>query len=244
MKSTIAIIYFVLLSNLLLVQHSTAARIIYENNLQQAIPEDWQILNPDWSSTSQGWRGAKHNGNWAILQSPIQLPENYEITFSSQLEAGSVLVEVMLNLAVDEHSAGQMYRYLGVLYGALNKTLQFEDRSLYAPAYMGEEHYSAQTEDNIGRLPQAHIEISTNWVDWRILKLGSDIYIWLNQEEIAHYSDRLNVVPNKGRLGFVVNGSVYLKNLKVRALDPEEIKKPEYFNNKASLWNRGYILFQ
>lgn len=69
MKSAIAIIYFALLSNLLLVQHSTAARIIYENNLQQAIPEDWQILNPDWSSTDQGWKGTKHNGNWAMLQS-------------------------------------------------------------------------------------------------------------------------------------------------------------------------------
>lgn len=183
----------------------------------------WTAINGDWTAESYNLTGKK-NKHWAIITLNKQLPENYTLTFSSQVQEGTYLLEVMLNI--------KEQAFLGILYNTLDKKLQIEDRKLFKGEEIIKENAFIRTKNNIGKLPKVALIPTTEWVTWQIQKIDNHLYIWLNNEEYFHYEDHTTHLQSRGQLGFAINGQATIKDLNITPLKGKTPPHPTDFKSK------------
>ncbi|MDM1354843.1 hypothetical protein [Myroides marinus] len=186
----------------------------------------WAVVNGEWSAQDTLLEGTK-NQYWAIVNLHKKLPDNYSITFSSQVKDGTYLFEIMLDI--------KDQAFLGILYNTLDKKIQIEDRKLYSAEEVEKENAYIRTKNHIGQLPKYELKPSTKWVDWKIEKRNNQLYIWINQEEYVHYQNNHNLLQTKGQLGFAINGNAKIKNIVITPLKQADLLSPIEFKEKPKV---------
>lgn len=207
-------------------------KVIFEENFRKDdLRKNWLSLNGDWNVKDLTIQGNK-DANWAILLCNKPLPENYILTFSSLVETGTYLFEVMLNL---NHN-----KFLGILLNQFENRVSIEDRGLFANVdATGSFIHSV---GHIGTMPKVERPKEHTWQDWKIQRAGNELFIWINNEAITSFKDSTGFVKPKGQFGFAINGKASIRHVKLIKTKGESSVPPKDFKGKPRI--KPFFVFE
>ncbi|WP_219225232.1 hypothetical protein [Pedobacter antarcticus] len=206
--------------------------VFKENNWENKFDKRWLLMNGVVQAGTRELQISKDR-NWAILLNNTTLPENYILTFSTRVEPGTYLFELMLNLS------GQ--HFLGILNNQLESRVAIEDRSLFAnPDKVGS---YIHTTGHVGLLPKVELPAKFEaWQDWRVQKSGNQVFVWINGEEIITFKDTKGIMKAGGQFGFAVNGKASVSNVQLFKAVGDAAMPPLTFKGKPPV--RTWFVFE
>jgi len=197
-------------------------KVMYHEKFNQnSLSKNWQQVNGDWVIKNDTLYG-KSNREWAVLLYKRSLPENYILSFSMLADPKAYLFELMTNLN-DNH-------FLGILLNQLENRVAIEDRAFFPKGNnMGS---YIHTKGHIGQLPKVAKTAEEIWINWKVQKTGSQIFIWMNDEEIIALNDTRGFVKPKGKFGFAINGKAKIKSVTLSKTRGENNLPPYNFKGR------------
>ncbi len=208
---------------------SSPKKLVFRDDFSKGkLSQKWDIVNGDWSVNNACLSGSRTSDDWGIILSRKKMPENYLLTFSALSDSAANLFEIIANLKGE--------KFFGIMQNQLEEAIKLEDRSLFSPENRIKEKTLVCTTGNIGQLPEINYPNSREWLHWKILRTGNHIYIWINDEDVISFTDKIDLLNTKGKFGFIISGKVQIKNIHLYSLKKEEALPPQNFEGRPLVW--------
>ena len=205
----------------------TVEKTVYSENFTQSqLTKEWNILTKEWTVSDGILYGNGTQPDWSILLNKKELPKDYILEFSSWIETDERLLEVILNL----HEV----KFVGLLMNYLEESVELEDRNLYDK----EGNPDIRTLENIGKFPEVTYPKKFSWNEWKIQKVGNQLFVWINGEEIVKLDGAINILKDGGQFGFATSGKVKIKDIQLKT---SKLPAPKNFVGKTDTNN--FFLF-
>lgn len=233
MKPFYTAIYIVLIVCLFSACSSTKKLVLKDDFAKKKLSSKWSVVNGDWSVKDSCLVGSRNSDDWGIILSRKKLPENYILTFSALPDSAANLFEIIANLKGE--------KFFGIMQNQLEESIELEDRSLYSKKNRIKEKTLVRTTGNIGQLPEIKYPNSYEWMHWKILRTGNQVYIWINDEDIISFTDKIDLLNTKGKFGFIISGKVRIKDICLYSVKEEEALPPKDFEGKPAIFHMFFF---
>lgn len=175
----------------------------YQISEKTKLEKDWQYYTKEWKLENQTFGGSGSAEHWATITSKKDLPENYEINFEINLTSGN-LFEVMLNFEGQNYIRAYLYNIDQNIFigkGVYNKN---------------SDEYGKRGGPTILKKP---FDFSSNvWHKVKIRVQNKQLQFIVDENTSLECSLEKQNLSQKGKIGFLTNGKIQMKDLKIKTL--------------------------
>lgn len=181
----------------------STAKKEYQISEKTKLEKDWQYDTKEWTLEDMTFNGKGSSDHWAVINSKKELPENYEINFEVNLTSGN-LFEVMLHFEDQNYIRAYLYNIdQKIVIG----------RGVY---HKNSDEYGKRGGPSL--LTKKFDFTSSIWHNVKIKVQDKQLQFIVDENTSLECSLEKYNLNQKGKLGFLTNGTIQMKNLKIKTL--------------------------